>query len=532
MKRIRYVFFLLCLLLMLTGCAELFPKSGQNADATAPTAPADPEGETVSVIPEEWNVSTEPVEVDKLNVEMLSMVVTESTIRELEEYPNLKTLDLSGSTCYTAIMVYIQNHPQVEVTYSVDFGATSALNWSESISLPGEGLTFQTLRTNLVYLPYLKTLQLPRTTLTYAEIENLRATYPNVEISYTVAFRGMEFTEDTESVNLAGMTVDEITSVIGMLEALPNLNYAELMNDSGTCALSRQDVKQLVEAAPDVRFHYVFSLFGRTVSTTDETISFEKLSLTPDAEPEIREALSIMAPGSSLILDRCGLSSELLASIREDFTEVDLVWRVYYGTDSRYTALTNTTTIRSVYNVTDTTCSELKYVRSAKYIDMGHNDTLTDLSFIGYMPDLEILILSGCAASDLSGFENCKKLEYLELANCLKLSNLTPLSGCASLKYLNICYTKVSSLMPLDGLPIQNLFCKRTRVGADEQTQFKQIHPDATAVFTGNDPYAGPGWRYVDNGYTYSGFYKKVREVFNLDQVDALLRAQEKAAGN
>ena len=238
MKRIRYVFFLLCLLLMLTGCAELFPKSGQNADATVPTAPADPEGETVSVIPEEWNVSTEPVEVDKLNVEMLSMVVTESTIRELEEYPNLKTLDLSGSTCYTAIMVYIQNHPQVEVTYSVDFGATSALNWSESISLPGEGLTFQTLRTNLVYLPYLKTLQLPRTTLTYAEIENLRATYPNVEISYTVAFRGMEFTEDTESVNLAGMTVDEITSVIGMLEALPNLNYAELMNDSGTCALS------------------------------------------------------------------------------------------------------------------------------------------------------------------------------------------------------------------------------------------------------------------------------------------------------
>ena len=532
MKRIqiRYVFFLLCLLPILTGCAELFPKSGQNAVTTAATIPLEPEGETVSVIPEEWNTTTEPV--DKLNVQELSMVVTESTIRELEEYPNLKTLDLSGSTCYTAIMVYIQNHPQVEVTYSVDFGNTSMVNWAENISLPGEGLTFQTLRTNLIYLPNLKTLQLPRTALTYAEIENLRATYPNVAISYTVSFRGMEFTEDTESVNLAGMTVDEITSVIGMLEALPHLNYVELMNDSGTCALSRQDVKQLVEAAPDVRFHYVFGLFGRTVSTTDETIRFENLSLTSDAEPEIREALSIMAPGSSLILDRCGLSSELLASIREDYTEVDLVWRVYYGTDSRYTALTNTTTIRSVYNVTDSTCSELKYVRSAKYIDMGHNDTLTDLSFIGYMPDLEILILSGCAASDLSGFENCKKLEYLELANCLKLSDLTPLSGCASLKYLNICYTKVSSLMPLDGLPIQNLFCKRTRVAADEQKQFKEIHPDATAVFTGNDPYAGPGWRYVDNGYTYSEFYKKVREVFNLDQVDALLRAQEKAAGN
>ena len=84
-------------------------------------------------------------------------------------------------------------------------------------------------------------------------------------------------------MSLAGMTVDEITSVVSILEALPNLSYAELMDESGTCALSRQDVKQLVEAAPDVRFHYVFSLFGRTVSTTDETIQFERLSLTPDA---------------------------------------------------------------------------------------------------------------------------------------------------------------------------------------------------------------------------------------------------------
>lgn len=527
--RIRWIVYLLCLLPLLTGCAEIFPKSGQNAITMAATVPMTPEGETISVIPEEWNEATEPV--DKQNVESLSMVVTESTIRQLDEYPNLKTLDLTGSTCYTAIMVYIQNHPQVEVTYSVDFGPTSAICWAEHVSLPGEGLSFQTLRTNLVYLPHLQTLQLPRSTLSYSEITALRQAYPNVEITYTVAFRGMEFTEETESINLAGMTVDEIASVISMLEALPNLSYVELMNDSGTCALSRQDVKRLVESTEDVRFHYVFSLFGQTVSTTDETIRFERLSLTPDAETEIREAMSILSPGSTLILDRCGLSSELLDSIRRDYEDVDLVWRVYYGTDGRYTALTNATTIRSVYNVTDTTCSELRYVRGAKYIDMGHNDTLTDLSFIGYMPDLEILILSGCAASDLSGFENCKKLEYLELANCLKLSDITPLAGCASLKYLNICYTKVSSLMPLDGLSIQNLFCKQTRVGADEQKQFKEIHPDATAVFTGRDPYAGPGWRYTDNGYHYTEFYKKVREVFNLDQVDKLLRAQEQATG-
>lgn len=524
--RIFFALLLLGLFLTLTGCAELFPKSGQNATQPLPT---DPSAETVSVLPEGWDVTTAPT--DKLTVEELTMVVTESTIRELEEYPNLKKLDLSGSTCYTAIMVYIQNHPQVEVSYSVDLGSTWASDWVEHVSLPADGASFPILRSNLVYLPKLQTLYLPMTTLSYTEIQFLRNAYPEVEISYTVGFRGMEYGEDTQSVNLSGMTVDEITSVIGMLESLPNLNYVELMNDSGTCALSKQDVKLLVEAAPSVRFHYVFSLFGRTVSTTDEEIRFQNLNLTADAEPEIREAMSIMAPGSSLILDRCGLNSELLASIRADFDKVDLVWRVYFGTNGQYTTLTNDETIRAVYNVTDDTCYEMRYLRSAKYIDMGHNDTLTDLSFLAFMPDLEILILSGCAASDLTGIENCKKLEFLELANCMNLSDISPLAGCASLKYLNICYTKVSSLMPLDGLQIQNLFCKQTRVGAEEQKQYKEIHEGTVAVFSGRDPYAGPGWRYVDNGYTYTEFYKKVRQVFDLDEVDARLRAQQAAEG-
>ena len=517
---------LLLLCLGLTGCAELFPKSGQNA--TQPTLPQSSE-ETTSVLPEEWNVTTQPT--DKLTVEELTMVVTERTIRELEEYPNLKKLDLSGSTCYTAIMVYIQNHPQVEVTYSVDLGSTWASDWVEYVSLPANGVSFPVLRTNLVYLPNLTQLYLPSTKLKYSEIQALRTAYPEIEITYTVGFRGMEFEENTENVNLAGMTVDEISSVIGMLESLPNLNYVELMNESGTCALSRQDVSKLVEAAPTVRFHYVFSLFGRTVSTTDEVISFQNLSLTTAAESEIREALSIMAPGSTLILDRCGLNSEFLDSIRKDYDKVDLAWRVYFGTNGQYSTLTNDDTIRAVYNVTDDTVYEMRYLRSAKYIDMGHNDTLTDVSFLAFMPDLEILILSGSALSDLSGIENCKKLEFLELANCLKLSDISPLSGCASLKYLNICYTKVSSLMPLDGLDIQNLFCKQTRVNAEEQKQYKEIHEGTVAVFTGKDPYAGAGWRYVDNGYTFSEFYKKVREVFNLDEVDARLRAQEAAEG-
>lgn len=520
------IYVILCMML-LTGCSELFPKPGQNVENPPVLAETKPAGEQTSVLPEGWDAVTETV--DYSSVEQLVMTVTEKTIRNLEDYPNLKMLDLSGSTCYTAIMVYIQNHPEVDVTYTVDFGGASAINWTQNITLSADGVDFEQVRRNLVFLPNLQSVHFPMTKLTVEEIGILRTMYPDLTITYTAPYRGMELSEETQQWNVAGISGSDIPELVFALNRLPNLDFVELMDSAGNCSLSRQEVKLLVEAAPDVRFHYSFNLFGRMVSTTDQVISFKNLNLNAGNETEIREALSIMAPGSTLILDRCGLSSELLASIRDDYPNVDLVWRVYFGTEGRYTTLTNDDTIRCVYNVTDDTCYEMRYLRSVKYMDLGHNDTLTDLSFLGYMPELEICILSGCAASKLTGIENCKKLEFLELANCLLLNDISALSGCSSLKYLNICYTKVSDLMPLDGLPIQNLFCKQTRVPAEEQKQFKEIHEDCTAVFSGKDPYAGPGWRYTDNGYHYTDFYKRVREVFDLDSVDQVLRAQEKA---
>ena len=54
------------------------------------------------------------------DVEEITLVVTEQTIHQLEDYPNLKKADLSGSTCYAQIADYAKAHPQVEVIYTVD----------------------------------------------------------------------------------------------------------------------------------------------------------------------------------------------------------------------------------------------------------------------------------------------------------------------------------------------------------------------------------------------------------------------------
>lgn len=508
MKPIRNILYLLCLLLLLTACG-----------GTAVEETTEPPTEAV----------TEPTRDPREDMEHVSMVVTETSIQELNAYPKLKSADLSGSTCYTAIIVYAQEHPELEITYSVDLGGSEGTNHATDLILADQNVEYDALMRNLVYLPQLQSLELPRTSMTFEQVEQLRTKYPQILFTYTVEVLGQEVGEETEELNLAGMTVAQLEEAAPKLMQLPNLRFVELMDASGSCSLSKQDVKTLVEMAPGVKFHYVFQLFGQTISTTDQAVHYKNLNLTPDCEGELRAALAIMSGCDAFILERCGLSSEFLASVREDFTNTELVWRVDFGTDNRYSFLTNAETIRAVYNVTDTTCSELKYCRKAKYIDMGHNETLTDVSFIGYMPDLEILILSGCAASDLSGFGNCKKLEFLELANCGKLEDLSPLAGCEGLKNLNICYTKVKSLLPLDGLPLEQLFCKQTRVPADEQKVFKEIHENCVATFYGKEAYAGPGWRYTDYGFTYTEIYKKVREVFNYDAADKIIRASENA---
>lgn len=500
------------ILLALALCCTMAACAQPEPETTAPT-----EESTAPVI-------TEP-EIDRTTITELEMVISEQDFPELDTYPNLKTLNLSGSTCYTAIVVYAQNHPDVDVTFTVDLGSTEPDNWTTELELQPNQYDPELLVRNLVYLPYLQTLHLPKTGMTVEQIAQLREQYPEVNITYSVAVQGKEIPADTTELNLAGLLPGQIDNVAVALRHLDQLEYVELMNEDGTCSLSRGDVRRLVEALPELKIHYVFELFGQTISTSDKKVHFKNLSLSDEDEPAIREALSIMSGCEAFILERCGLSNEKLAEIREDYDNTELVWRVDFGVDNRYSYLTNAEAIRTVYNVTDSTVENIKYCRKAKYIDMGHNEYLSNLSFAAYMPDLEIFIGSESGVTDLSGFANCKKLEFLELAWCMKLEDISPLAECPNLRNLNICYTKVSDLSPLDGIIMEQLFCKKTKVPPEEQQTFKDIHEGCIATFTGKDPYAGPGWRYKDNGRTFTDIYKKVREVFKLDQVDALIKA-------
>ena len=483
---------------------------------TLPTAPA----------LEETIAETDPREL----VEELTVVLEAGEIYTLEYYPNLKSVDLSGSTCYDTIVHYMEKHPEVAVTYSVDFGGTTVPhNATEATLKPGK-FTYESLLENLQYLPSVTKVNLPDVQLTGEQITTLEEAYPGIALEYTVSLLGSTYDSTVTELDLSAMTsaqVSEATSRLALLTSLTSVTLSD--------SLSFSDVAALQKACPDILFDYSFSLFGKTVSTADAEIIYKNQSIGDDKEAQLREALDLLVHCQRFVLDNCDFTNETLAKVREDYRgQTKVVWRVYFGVNSRYNTLTDDDVIRCVKNITDSTCEPMKYLEDVVHADLGHNDTLSDLSFVGYWTKLETLIASGCAVSDLSGFENCKNLLWLELAYCGKLKDISPLAGCENLAYLNLSFTGVSDYMPLDTLPLERFVCLSPKGSKAERETFSSIHPKekCLTVFYGqSNPYSY-GWRYDDNGKTMFWYYKDIiREVFNYDQADAILDAQKKANG-
>lgn len=465
--------------------------------------------------PTETEAPTNPKE----DIETLTLVLSAGEIYTLNQYPNLKSVDLSGSTCYATILEYIQEHPKVDVTYTVDLGGTSVSSKAKSVVLEPGSFSYDILLENLQYLPNLATVSLPSVNLTPEQIDGILAAYPALTLEYSVSLFGQDVALSTTELDLSDMgddQVEEACEKLGMLTSLTDVSLSS--------GLSMESVARLQDAAPNVTFHYSFTLFGKSLSTTDEEIIYKNQTIGNDGEADLRRALAILDRCKRVVLDNCGFDYEVLAKVREDFREgPKVVWRVYFGVDNRYTQLTDDDTLRAVYNVTDDTCGPMKYCEGVKYMDIGHNEYLTDLSFVSKMPNLEVMIASGSAVTELVGFENCKKLVWLELASCLKLKNIDSLAGCESLQYLNICYTKVTSYEALDGLPLVRFVCLSPKASAKEQKTFQEIHDGCRTVFYG---YSNPWtpWRYDDNGKTFNAYYKDVvRKAFNYDELEKYL---------
>ena len=461
-----------------------------------------------------WDV---PFQGGKVSSDSRSLTITALTDKDiplLAYFPQLQRIDASGCGDYAMLEQLQQAWPELEVDYTVDLGGAAFAPDVTELTLPEGDYDYDILMLNLVHLPQVNTITLPNTTLTPEQIQEISLLYGGVRVEYTVSFRGQETDPGVTELNLSDLTAEEVDQVASELRFFPGLETVELMDGDGNSALSLPDVQKLQEAAPGTTFHYTFTFYGQTLSTTDTEVEYRYKYMKDSDEAEIRQILDVMDSCEKFVFNGCHISDEVMASLREDYRgRTKIVWRVYFGNGG--SCLTDREVIKMVYGLTNDNSKSLRYCEDARYIDFGHNETLTDISFVSYMPNLEAIILSGSPIKDLSPFAGNKSLYFLEIAYCSYIEDLSPLKDCTNLGMLNVSWTAVTDLSPVDGLPLERLTFTHTKVSDEEIARYAGVNPDCWLTYGNKNEY-GVGWRYEEDG-SQSEYYKKLAsaDIFN-----------------
>jgi len=392
---------------------------------------------------------------------------------------------------------------------TVDIGGTVLTLETDRLDLTELAWQYQPLLDAAPQLPAVTVIDLGATELAAWELEGLREAFPQAELRYSVNVLGQRVAHDTVTLDLSTMKADQTDELVAVLPMLPNLTEIGFVNSEG-CVYDLTTIRQLDkvrEAAPQATLRVKFDLFGQTVTSEDERIEYYLTPIGNEGAETVRAVLPYLANCTYFLMDGCDIDYEILAKMREDFPQTKIVWRIwlagpFYESERltlRASMLSDTKLIRTVV-VTDRNCHLLNYCTETKYMDLGHNDYISDCSFINYMPDLEVAILGLTEIADISPLANCPKLEYLELFSC-KVSDLSPLANCTELRHLNVSNLKgLTDLTPLYGL--KNL--ERFRAVMNPQLSKAQLDelaaqlPNCNMLREGWDPTEN-GWRWDEN---------------------------------
>lgn len=329
----------------------------------------------------------------------------------------------------------------------------------------------------LQLLPELKTLHLKNPEADPETVAQLRSTYPKADISWEVEIAGVSFPDDTKEVDLSAA-----------LESSAAQTAAGTAAGTQTAAGAQTTTKTQITTG--------------TATGTQSTAPAVTLNLE-----DLEKKMSYLSDAKQVFLGKCGLDNEELAALRERVRDsYKLVWTVQLG--KKLTARTDDTTFmpvrEHVYYFLDEDAYNLRYCEDMLCVDVGHMG-LTNIDFVKGMPHLQILILAhNGQLQDISPISSCKELIFLEL-DWSTVKDFTPLVGCTSLEDLNIglTYPSVEPLMQMTWL--KNLWMV-DRGGA---YQLSQALPD-TKIVASADVTVGAGWRNLPN-------YYKMRDMLGME---------------
>ena len=444
--------------------------------------------------------------------------LTDGDVAALDYFTKLKTVEAQECTDYAQLAALAARRPAVTVNYAVTIDGREYDQNTTVVSV--SGITEEEINL-LTYLPELTAVTAVGCK-TPEQMGKLRDFCVEKGITFALRFGTKTYPDTVQELDVTGVTDAELE----LLQLLPELKTLHIVNPEADPAA----VTQLRSAYPKVSISWEVEIAGISfpddtkevdlsaaleppaaqtktgTATGTQTTEETKPTVTLDLQ-DLEKKMSYLPDAERVFLGKCGLDNEELAALREKVREnYKLVWTVQLG--KKLTARTDDTTFmpvrEHVYYFLDDDAYNLRYCEEMLCVDVGHMG-LTNIDFVSGMPHLQFLILAhNGQLQDISPISSCKELIFLEL-DWSAVKDFSPLVGCTSLEDLNIglTYPSVEPLMQMTWL--KNLWMVERGGGY----QLSQALPDTKIVATANAT-VGAGWRNLPN-------YYKMRDMLGME---------------
>ena len=391
--------------------------------------------------------------------------------------------------------------------------------------------SFEELCESLPELTELKKAALAEDSLTAEQYKTLCALRPDVDFDYDFTVNERPGTVDAIRMDLRTANPADMRSWLEWASCMPALRSIEFgSGDAASSGIPWDALAALRAERPELEIRYRFTLYGQEFTLESSEMNLTHIPID-DQGALVKSITACMPKLTYLDMDRCGVDDEHMAEIRDSLPNAEVVWRIWFGEVGHgfagYSVRTNVTKILASNpgiggELNEENTKALKYCTKVKYLDVGHNSYMRDISFVSYMPDLEMVVLAMGNWFDASPLENCPKLWYAELQTT-SLSDLRPLTKLKNLQDLNLCYCyALHDITPLyEMTSLKRLYLGMLSPVPSEQVErFKELHPDCEVDTEIEDPTTGH-WRYLgwdEHGDIMAPSYAKLREVMEYDK--------------
>ena len=440
-----------------------------------------------------WNV---PIGARRYDSDSEEIAVGDFSMDEVGNFAyfkSLKRVDATEASCYPEIMALREAAGEkLELKWNVVIGGESFPHTTKELKLPA-GAAADEVGEMLAYLPDTRMVDTTDARFDKTELDMLRLRYPKLRFLFKVNIAGETFRSNTENISIpesAKLDLEELLEHGGDFSELKIINL-------GSRRLSLDDVIAIREAYGGVEVICRTAVCGKDCSTDWKELDLTGRTIADLGEAE--KAIAAMARLEKLYLCDCGIDNERLCALREKYADkAQVVWRVYLnGVPCRTDAddfcmskYSNEWGFLPYQNA-----EPIKYCADMVTLDLGHAN-FDRIDFVSTMPHLKYLIICSAPVTSLEPLRGANELYYLEMF-FTAVRDLEPIQKLPNLRHLNISHLRLDDYTQLfEMTQLKRLWWVDSGLTEEQRQELRDALPNTQICFTAWEENAvGNYWR-------------------------------------